>query len=418
LIAKARVRAHRSLVATGSVCLNKLRVLTAWAALAAVCCGPVLVSSSRAGAKSDAAVVDADNAFGLKLLKTLTADAAGNVAVSPTSVAMALQIVLNGAKGATRTAMLNALQLRSLSAQDINVENQVLQASLASAGPQIQLIIANSLWVWRGGRDIAPSFKQINEDYYWAEIGDLAGAPDNVNAWISRKTNGLIAQVLPAKKYDDAVAVIANAIYFKGDWAAPFDPKSTQPGSFTTGTGRRVSWPMMRQKRHFPYFRGPDFRAIRLAYGTDRRLSMVILLPNDGVSLGTVVAELEPDTLKYWLTQFRSAEVELSMPRFKVSYKQSLPAELTKLGMGIAFDATRADFSGIVHGASISDVEHATLLQVDESGTTAAAATTVTVVLTALSRREVFSADHPFFYAITDEVTGAWLFVGTLEHPT
>jgi serine protease inhibitor len=333
-------------------------------------------------------------------------------------VSMALQIVLNGAKGATRSAMAAALQLHSLTAQDINVENQVLQASLASAGPQIQLIIANSLWVRRGGRDIAPVFRQVNEDYYSAEIGDLAGAPDNVNAWISRKTNGLITQVLPANNYDDAVAVIANAIYFKGDWAAPFDPKSTQPGSFTTGSGRQVSWPMMKQKQHFPYFRGPDFRAVRLAYGTDHRLSMVILLPNDGVNLRTVVGKLEPDTLKHWLTQFRSAEVDLSMPRFKVSYKQSLPATLTKLGMGIAFDVNGADFSGIARGTSISDVQHATLVQVDESGTTAAAATTVTVVLTSLSPREVFSVDHPFFYAITDEVTGAWLFVGTLDHPT
>jgi serine protease inhibitor len=400
------------------MCLKKLRVLTAWAVLAGLCCGAAAVSASPAGAKSDPALVDADNAFGLKLLKTLTPDAAGNVALSPTSVAMALQIVLNGAKGATRSAMLNTLQLHSLSAQDINVENQVLQASLASAGPEIQLIIANSLWVWRGGRDVSASFRQVNEDYYSAEIGDLAGAPDNVNAWISRKTNGLIARVLPEKSYADAVAVIANAIYFKGNWAAPFDPKSTQPGSFTTASGRRVSWPMMRQKRHFPYFRGPDFRAIRLAYGTDRRLSMLILLPNDGVSLRTVVAELEPDTLKYWLTQFRSAEVELSMPRFKVSFKQSLPAALRKLGMGIAFDNRRADFSGIAPATSLSDVEHATLVQVDEAGTTAAAATTVTVVLTSLARREVFSADHPFFYAVTDEVTGAWLFVGTLDHPT
>lgn len=86
--------------------------------------------------------------------------------------------------------------------------------------------------------------------------------------------------------------------------------------------------------------------------------------------------------------------------------------------MGIAFDPNAADFSGIERRTSLSDVEHATLVQVDELGTAAAAASTVTVVLTSLAHREVFSVDHPFFYVIIDEVTGAYLFVGTVDHPT
>jgi serine protease inhibitor len=397
--------------------LKSIVVTTAWAALAALCCcGAVFASSTGAG--PDPAVIDADNEFGLKLFKTLTADADDNVAISPTSVAMALQIVFNGAKGPTRGAMAAALQLNSLNAQHVNVANRALQASLASAGPQIQLTIANSLWMQRGGREVVPSFTRINKDYYAAEIGDLAGAPDNVNAWILKKTNGLIVRVLPQKDYRDAVSVIANAIYFKGAWTAAFDPKSTASGPFTTGSGRQVTCPMMKQRGHFPYLQAADFRAIRLAYGADRRLSMVILLPNGGVSLGAVVAEATLDNLKHWLTQFRSVKVELSLPRFKVSYKHSLPAALKTLGMGIAFDQTRADFSGIAPRTSLSDVEHATLVQVDESGTTAAAATSATAVTTAVAPLEIFSADHPFFYAIFDGTTGALLFVGTLSNPT
>jgi serine protease inhibitor len=386
--------------------------------LVAVCCVPANTLSAGTETIPDPAVIDADNEFGLKLFKTLTADAnADNVAISPTSVAMALQIVYNGARGSTARAMAAALQLNALNAQNVNVANQGLQASLANAGPEVELTIANSLWIWRNGR-VIPSFKRINQDYYAAEIGDLAGAPANVNAWISEKTHGLITKVLPDKDYGNATAVIANAIYFKGAWSAAFDPKSTASGSFTTGAGRQVTCPMMKLRRYFPYFQAGDFRAIRLDYGADRRLSMLVLLPNSGTSLQTVVAEATLGNLKHWLTQFRWSEVELSLPRFKAAYRHSLPVALTTLGMGIAFDPNRADFSGIAPATAISDVEHATLVQVDESGTTAAAAATETAVITSVMRVETFSADHPFFYAIVDDETGALLFLGTLNDPT
>ncbi|HXI77999.1 MAG TPA: serpin family protein, partial [Steroidobacteraceae bacterium] len=126
------------------------------AALAICCC------AAAAATPPDPALIAADNAFGLKLLKSLPADAAGNVVISPTSIAMALQIVYNGAKGPTQQAMAAALQLNALGRDQVNAANQALQASLANPGPQNQLTIANSLWVRHGGRDIEPAFTLIN----------------------------------------------------------------------------------------------------------------------------------------------------------------------------------------------------------------------------------------------------------------
>jgi serine protease inhibitor len=382
-------------------------------AVAACCCAAV------ADAQPDPAVIAADNAFGLKLLKSLPADGSGNVVISPTSIAMALQIVYNGAQGATRQAMAAALQLNALGADQVNAANQALQASLADPGPQNQLIIANSLWVRHGGRDIEPAFTQINKSYYAAEIGDLAGAPDNVNAWISRKTQGLIPELLPQQDYREAVAIVANAIYFKGRWSHPFDPSETVPELFKTASGLRANCLMMKQQRHLPYFQTAEFAAVRLTYGPDRRLSMLILLPNSGHSLGYVVAGATADSLKHWLTLFQSTDVVLSLPRFKVSYKKSLPIALHALGMGIAFDPRRGDFSGIAPNIYLSDVEHAALVQVDESGTTAAAATSGMARLSSapVDLPITFEVDHPFLFAILDETSGALLFAGTVGNP-
>jgi serine protease inhibitor len=67
----------------------------------------------------------------------------------------------------------------------------------------------------------------------------------------------------------------------------------------------------------------------------------------------------------------------------------------------------------------VSDVSHKTVVEVDESGTVAAGATTITVVPTAAQTPAfTMTVDHPFFYAILDDLTGELLFVGTLLNPS
>jgi serine protease inhibitor len=118
--------------------------------------------------------------------------AAGNVAISPISVAMTLQIVYNGAGGSTQQAMAQTLELGTLSTQDLNSDNAALQGSLINPDPKVQLTIANSLWMQLSSNAVSPSFTQMDETYYGATVGDLSGAPDNVNAWVASETGGLL----------------------------------------------------------------------------------------------------------------------------------------------------------------------------------------------------------------------------------
>jgi serpin B len=66
----------------------------------------------------------------------------------------------------------------------------------------------------------------------------------------------------------------------------------------------------------------------------------------------------------------------------------------------------------------IAGVEHATVVEVDETGTVAAGATTVTVGTTAMEVPVVMTMDHPFLYVIRDDKTGELLFVGALQDPS
>jgi serpin B len=213
----------------------------------------------------------------------------------------------------------------------------------------------------------------------------------------------------------DYVTALANTVYFKGQWTSGFSPAQTVTAPFTLADGTQVSVPMMQQSNTFPYFQGTNFQAVNLPYGSGR-LSMLIVLPNAGVDLGTFVAAMAPAAVESWVSQMVGRGVNLGLPRFTTAYSTSLQAPLTTLGMGDAFDSGENGFTGIFPSFYISVVEHKTYVQVDETGTVAAAATGVGETSVAQATVNL-QLDRPFFYAIRDNQTGELLFVGVLMNP-
>jgi serine protease inhibitor len=304
-------------------------------------------------------IVAADNAFGLALFNVLNRSATtSNIAISPISIALALQMVYNGAGGSTQQAMSQALQLQGLGALAVDKYNAALQAALISPDPKAQLRIANSLWMHLRKNPVLPSFASKNETYYAAKIGDLSGAPDNVNAWIAGETNGLIKKVLPPKNYSKVVAILANAIYFSEMWTSTFIPSLTRAAPFTLSDGTEISCQMMHKTSMFSYFSGSNFQAVELPYGQTRRLRMLIILPAVGVNLKSFVASMTSEELGDWTADLRPAQVDIGLPRFTATYEGSLRSALTSLGMGTAFDANVADFSGLASRARVYISDH------------------------------------------------------------
>lgn len=378
---------------------------------------PAVMQAQQANTPVDPAIVTADNTFGLNLFQNLNSGATGNVAIAPISVAMALQIVYNGAGGATQQGMAQTLKLGSLSTQDLNDDNAALQGSLLNPDPQVQLLIANSLWTHLDANTVAATFTQMDQTYYGATVGDLAGAPANVNNWVSTETDGLITSILPNANYAAVVAVIANVIYFKGQWSTEFDPSQTAPAPFSLMDGTQIMVPMMHQSATYGYLQGVNFQAVRIPYGQGR-LSMLVVMPDAGTSLNGFVAALTPDMLNGWVGQLQTGMGNLSLPKFTATYGASLVQPLTALGMQAAFCSDpQAAFPGIGL-VCIQDVEHKTVVAVDESGTVAAGATSITVVPTAVELPLfTLTFDHPFLYAIRDDKTGELLFIGTMTNP-
>jgi serpin B len=374
-----------------------------------------VADAAQRGAPVNSDLVASNNQFGFDVFHELwKTDSDKSVFLSPTSFSLALEIAYNGALNTTQEAMAKTMHLTGVSMPDLNSRNAALQASLHNPDPKVELNIANALWM--RDKAVKPGFVQVNENYYGSEIGDMSGLPDSANNWVSGKTQGKITQILPKMDYSQLVAVIVNAVYFKGEWAQKFDAAQTTDAQFTRADGSKVACKMMHQSGHYDYFKGDSFQAVRLPYGA-KRMSMILLLPDTGTDLNGFLATITPDNWNAWITKLQDAPGEVALPRFTSDYSAALKEPLTKLGMGIAFDPNHADFTNLADGAYIAFVQHKTFVEVNEEGTEAAAATGVGVGATAIRPPFHMTLDHPFFYAIRDDKTGAILFLGVLLEP-
>ena len=387
---------------------------------------------NKADALAASKVAAANNRFGFRLFEEVSAkDAHGNLCVSPTSLALALGMTYNGASGTTKTAMAHALALNGMSLEQLNLGSRALMRSLATppavsaptdaragkAAPQ--LAIANSLWL-RSEEALRRDFVQRTQQYYNAQVGSLAHAPQNINGWVGQHTQGKITQIVTRENVESASAVLVNAVYFKGQWENAFDKSQTTDKPFHRADGNIATCKLMTRSGDYAYYKADAFQMVSLPYQSSQ-LDMVIVLPNADTKLSAFLPQLTPEHWQQWTEKLSRHPGMVELPRFRAEYNVELSEALSTLGMGEAF-GPRADFSAMSHTPQyISKVIHKTFVNVDEAGTEAAAATAVIMRPRGIFRPVVapfqMTIDRPFLYAIRDRETGALLFVGTLAHP-
>ena len=259
-------------------------------------------------------------------------------------------------------------------------------------------------------------------------------ASEKVNAWAKEETHGKIKGLLPPGSVDgNTRLVLANALYFKGAWAKPFDSFHTKDGEFFLLDGSSIQVPMMRtsQKQYVKDF--ATFQALRLPYeaGNDiknkRLFSMFILLPHEKTGLPALERALNSNSLMEDLKQVdRKVTMErFEMPKFKVSCGFEVPAALKAIGLSLPF-GDEADLSDMVESASVGEslcidnMYHKTFVDVNEQGTEAAASTAMVITTKSLDMEEnptEFVCDHPFLFIIKEEMTNVIIFTGRITNP-
>jgi serine protease inhibitor len=371
--------------------------------------------------KFDESLVAANNRFGFELFNQLQLkDRGKNVFYSPLSVALALSMAYNGVAGETKEAMRRTLKIEGLSLSVLNEASAALINSLRSSDPKVELAVANSIWARRGVK-FKEDFLERNRQFFAAEVASLGfgapGAPGAINNWVSRNTKSKIPTIIDQINTDDVMFLI-NAVYFKGQWENKFKKELTKNKPFYPLSGTQKEVPMMSQSGDYQYYRGYKFQAVRLFYG-DKGASLDLFLPDKDSSIDKLLKRLSPEQCEQWTKSFHQAPGDIKIPRFKMDYESSLKDPLKAMGMGVAFERGKADFSGMreQNDLYISEVKHKAVVEVNEEGTEATAATSVRIVTDSVIQRFTFIADHPFLMMIRDQRTGALLFMGVVIYP-
>ena len=257
--------------------------------------------------------------------------------------------------------------------------------------------------------------------------GDSNGAVQEINNWVARKTANKVKNIVSKAVVKSSTALVSiNAIYFKGNWLHKFRDEYTTDAQFhadsKSAVGGRVKL-MLNPRGKFFYGENSRLQcqAIELPYA-GRNMSMFVLLP---YRMKTDVYETGRKLTAGDLVNVRetfsmsSMRVRLYLPRFKLDERLSLAEMLSAMGMSDLFSDGAADLSGITGGKNlhVSSILHRAVVEVNENGTEAAAATAVMSVVKS-SRPFEFRADHPFIFFIQDKVTKSILFLGRFVQPT
>ncbi len=342
-----------------------------------------------------------------------------NPLLSPVSAYLALGMVGMGARGETGQEF-----------QDLLGGNMpAVSRSLMERYPQEQegmvLTIANSVWM----------DQQVTPDVQW--IADMEGIfrgegyrgvlssqeiMDQINAWCSEKTRGLIPQMLEEPLNSDASLTVLDAIYFKGDWIVPFDALDTVQRPFTKEDGTELQVDTMSMcEQSQRYLHSELGEGVLLPY-QGGEFAYVAILPGEGIQVRELYRQLTPQALAELLESEKRELCNLRLPKYEVSFDRELNESLQSMGLVRAFDGSMADFSGLVQKDSmhISLVKQKAVFRVDEKGTEAAAVTMVVMDrladLEAPESRDLYF-DRPFVYMILDLETQVPLFVGIMDDP-
>ncbi len=336
-----------------------------------------------------------------------------------------------GAKGATADQIASTLHFEGHS--DIHATFNYLIEGLnaPSRSKCYELRIANALWI-QDDYKIFPEYLEIIENSYFGGISKMdfknqsEDARNKINKWVEDRTENKIKDLLKPEMVNVLTRLIlTNAIYFLSEWSKKFKKHNTNEESFTLINGQKVKVPMMYQKEMHIYYENQDFEALELTYFRDE-LSMGIILPKKVDGIIEIEKSITSENLTGWIRPKLFQEVEVYLPKFKITSEFKLAETLKEMGIVDAFDQDKADFTGIAPkdpnlNLFISEVVHKTYVDVNEEGTEAAAATAAVMLLGAAPEEPrptpIFRVDHPFLFFIMDVKTKNILFLGRIMDP-
>ena len=339
------------------------------------------------------------------------------VAVSPASLAGAAAALDLGASGNLRRALHTTLGFRKAgdeAADFAALREQVSKLGAPREGTPLRMANSvafdQSVALYPG---VPLAFKQAGLDHAVVDFA-APGTAEALNGWVREHTGGLVPEIVDRVPGGTSMLVL-NALYFKDRWKVPFDAADTRPAPFRRVGAKPVSVATMQLPQgRYLFRRDQRFVGIELPYASDR-FRMVIVTTRGERAAPARTFRPAAD----WLTgrDFAAAEGELALPRFIVSAREDLTGTLDALGLRAARLAPGSLSGFTAEAAQITRVLQRIELRLNEEGTEAAAATTVTVERGGSADYVRMIVDRPFVFALRDTATGLILVAGYVGQP-
>ena len=345
--------------------------------------------------------------FALSFFKEVNKETApaDNIVTSPYSAGVALSMLAEGAMGQTKVELDNALNGCLFS-------NQVLDG-----GDSVVVKSANSLWV-DDNFSVRNRYVDLLEKDYGALVECLRFSDPAtvraINMWCSENTNGKIDKIIDDLTPGD-VMVLINALYFNAPWEEKFDPAQTSKADFHGVSGDKEV-DMMYRKGRYNYAEYQGCQMIELPY-LGSNYSMFVVLPPAGMNVSDLIPYVNENLYSEAMNMLAPVEVKFRMPKIKLETEMVLNDVLQNMGVKEAFG--NANLKGIseMGPLAVSQVKQKCYIDVAETGTEAAAVTSVMVRMTSV-RPEIdvktMTVDRPYVFFIADRENSDILFAGKI----
>lgn len=263
----------------------------------------------------------------------------------------------------------------------------------------------------------------IEEEFQLAFLSSISDQATiyRINQWVSDHTRGKITNLLrnfSGKESEMVCQICVNALYANGKWDRQFSKKETEKKEFRGTEGSRQVDMMHADltPRDAGYLRGDNFEAVSLVLGGTSTVTFV--LPSADLDVIELAGSLTYDKLKNknWV----AANVDLSLPRFKVEASANLNYAMKELGLDFAVPSENALFDlGGKEEIRATEMIQKTSLTINEEGAEMAASTTLTIftdngVSPEMNVKVEFN--RPFLFFVTEEYSGAMLLAGCVSN--
>ena len=368
--------------------------------------------------------------FANHLLRILIGEAEDekNIAVSPARLQAVLVLLANWAAQRIRKGILERVGNDVITLKEVNLLSSKNILSLTPASwaadedgciPQIEL--QTLLWAQQELKVEEGAIEKVSDDYPMTlknvnfKDANLKSIIDNT---IDKATHGLIKQLdLPLTK--ETIAIITDILYFKATWQEIFEPADTKEQLFY-GTKGKMKVPMMKRTGYMQYYETGNCQMVKLPYQSydqsGKRFSMRVFLPKPKHSLGDVLHERWDDE---YFHEWEEEEVRLTLPRFSAESSINMKETLSELGLDCIYESTDI-IPDCIKDLQIQQIVQQCKVIVDESGTEAAAVTSVGMMLGCCPMERpkpiIMTVNRPFIFEIAEDTTNTILFTGVIKN--